>query len=196
MPYSPQQLIQLAQQAGFQGNDAVKMAAISMAESGGDPTAHNTNAATGDNSYGLAQINMLGSMGPARLKQFGLKSNDQLFDPVNNLKAAKAIQASSGWGAWSTASSGSYQKFMPTMQKAAAGLPNTPTTQSPVNQQSGNVYNYYISGDTTPDTAQNFLTSFLPKIAGITSKRDPLSDISRVLFSTPNYLSDDASSYS
>ena len=85
MQYSPAQLVQFARNAGFQGNDANIMAAISMAESGGNPLAHNPNASTGDNSYGLTQVNMLGTLGPARLKQFGLKSNDQLFDPNINL---------------------------------------------------------------------------------------------------------------
>ena len=51
------------QQNGFSGNGYRIMAAIAMAESGSNAEAHNDNANTGDNSYGLWQINMLGSMG-------------------------------------------------------------------------------------------------------------------------------------
>jgi len=128
MALTPAQLLQLAQGAGFKGQDANTMAAIALAESSGNPGAHNRNAGTGDNSYGLAQINMLGSMGPARLKQFGLQRNEQLLDPQTNFKAAKQVRDSSGFGAWSTYGSSKYKQFLPQVQKAAAGLPSTPAT--------------------------------------------------------------------
>ena len=77
-------LMSILRQAGFSG-DGLQMAyAIAMAESGGHSGSHNTNASTGDNSYGLFQINMLGSMGPERRQQYGLSSNDDLFDPLTN----------------------------------------------------------------------------------------------------------------
>src|SRR5215831_6757861 len=58
--------------AGFHGQGLDTAVAVAMAESGGHPTSHNTNAGTGDNSYGLFQINMLGSLGPARMQQYHL----------------------------------------------------------------------------------------------------------------------------
>ncbi len=87
-PLSRVQLAQLFYQAGFRGENLVNMVAIAMRESGGDPTAFNGNAGTGDNSYGLTQINMIGDLGPARLQQFGIASADQLFDPLTNARAA------------------------------------------------------------------------------------------------------------
>lgn len=96
---------QLAYDAGFRGQDLVDIVAIAGRESTYRPTAYNGNRATGDSSYGLTQINMLGSLGPARLKLFGLESADQLFDPATNLRAAYALYRGSGnkltpWGGY------------------------------------------------------------------------------------------------
>jgi soluble lytic murein transglycosylase-like protein len=103
----------LAEGAGFKGEDARTMAAIAMAESSGNPKAHNPNASTGDNSYGLFQINMLGGMGPERRKQFGIESNEQLFNPATNARAAKQVYDSGqGFGAWSVYNSGKYKEFL------------------------------------------------------------------------------------
>ena len=195
MPYNPSQLLQFARGAGFQGNDAHTMAAIMMAESSGDPTAHNQNAQTGDNSYGLAQINMIGNLGPARLKQFGLKNASQLFDPATNVKAAKTVKDSSGFGAWSTYGSGAYKKFLPDVQKAAAGLPNTPATPTNTNQQTGNVYNIYLNDQSRPDGNQ-FLDNYKNYLLSSLNARptfNPLSLIQNALFQTPNYFGDDSS---
>jgi hypothetical protein len=193
MPLSSAQLLQLAINAGFKGNDAQTMAAIVKAESSGNPNAYNPNASTGDKSYGLAQINMIGNLGPARLREFGLKTNEQLFDPQTNLNAAKKVKDSSGFGAWTTYTSGTYKQFLPEIQKTRPIGPlseATPTTSTPTNQQTGNIYNYYF-GDGSTDTAKNFLTSFLPKIQGITSKFDPISALQQAMFSTPNYFGDE-----
>jgi hypothetical protein len=111
-------LVKLAQQAGFKGNQAAVMAAIAMAESGGNSGAHNTNAGTGDNSYGLWQINMLGSMGPERRRQFGIGSNDALFNPGTNAAAAMSMYRSQGLGAWSTYKNGAYRQYLGTTEAA------------------------------------------------------------------------------
>lgn len=105
---SQAQIAMYAQSAGM-SNPQV-MAAIAMAESGGNPRAHN--AIPPDNSYGLWQINMLGSMGPARRKQYGISSNDQLYDPATNARAAAKILSGQGPGAWSTYTSGAYKKYL------------------------------------------------------------------------------------
>lgn len=103
----------LAKAQGLPDNAAKVAAAIGMAESGGNPNAHNTNANTGDNSYGLWQINMLGSLGPARLVQLGITSNDQLFDPGTNAKAMRILSANgTSFSPWSTYNHGDYQKYM------------------------------------------------------------------------------------
>ena len=101
-----------ALQAGASPQQAAMMAAIAMPESGGNPYAHNPNARTGDNSYGLWQVNMLGGMGPERRKQFGLSRNEELFDPVTNARAAlKLMQGRGGLGNWSTYRHGSHKPY-------------------------------------------------------------------------------------
>lgn len=106
-------LMSLIKQAGFTGAAANTMYGIVMAESGGRADAHNGNASTGDDSYGLAQINMLGSMGPERRAAYGLKSNADLYDPLTNLKIA--YQMSGGgthFGDWTTYTSGAFRSFV------------------------------------------------------------------------------------
>lgn len=120
------QLKSLAMAAGFNDRDASIMAAIAMAESGGRSSAHNNNAATGDNSYGLWQVNMLGRMGPERRRQFGIGSNEALFDPAVNASAARKVFESQGFGAWSVFKSGAYRQFLPGAMRAQAGAPPAP----------------------------------------------------------------------
>lgn len=103
------QIAEYARQAGM--SDPVTMSAIAMAESGGRTTAHNP--IPPDNSYGLWQINMLGSMGASRRREYGITSNSQLFDPAINARAAKKILDSQGLKAWSVYTSGAYRKYLP-----------------------------------------------------------------------------------
>jgi cell wall-associated NlpC family hydrolase len=101
MPRDPHQLIGHLQQAGFKGEGLRTAFGIAMRESGGRPDAYNPNRQTGDDSYGLFQINMLGEMGPARRRQFGLKSNQELLDPTVNAKAAfRMSKGGKDFGAW------------------------------------------------------------------------------------------------
>jgi hypothetical protein len=63
--------------------------------------AHNDNENTGDNSYGLFQINMIGSLGPDRLKKFDLDQNADLFDPVRNAEIAFFMSnGGKNWSSW------------------------------------------------------------------------------------------------
>ncbi len=128
--YSTAQIAQGLKEAGFPEPIIPTMTAVIQAESGGNPFAHNPNASTGDNSYGLAQINMLGGMEAERMKQFGLRSKEQLFDPAINLRAAKQIYDQQGLGAWGAYTNGSYKKFLG--QEAAGGQP----VQAPLTLQS------------------------------------------------------------
>jgi hypothetical protein len=136
-----EQLVGLAKGAGFGADEAVIMAAIAMGESGGN--SNRTNFVPPDKSYGLWQINMIGGLGPARLREFGLSSEDQLLDPVTNAKAAYAIRKSQGLSAWTVYKAGIYKNFLAQAQ-AAKGAPSLAT--SPV---SGTVKGYdgYITGD-------------------------------------------------
>jgi hypothetical protein len=98
---SPKELRSILSIVGFRGEALVQAWAVAMKESTGRPGSHNKNSDTGDNSYGLFQINMIGSLGPARLERYGLESNKDLFDPVRNARVA--YQMSNGgknWSAW------------------------------------------------------------------------------------------------
>jgi tape measure domain-containing protein len=127
------QLKALALAAGFNDRDASIMAAIAMAESGGRSNAHNNNAATGDNSYGLWQVNMLGRMGPERRRSFGIGSNEALFDPAVNASAARKVFESQGFGAWSVFKSGAYKQFLPQAMRVSAApmAPALPPATAP-----------------------------------------------------------------
>lgn len=95
------ELVLLLKTVGFDGPGLKKAWAIAKRESNGRPLAHNGNKNTGDNSYGIFQINMIGNLGPARLEKFDLKSNTELFDPVTN--AEITYQMTNGgidWSAW------------------------------------------------------------------------------------------------
>lgn len=99
-----------AASAGFSGNDLNIAVAVALAESGGNPRAHN--ATPPDNSYGLMQINMLGGMGPERRAKYNLKSNEDLYNPATNMRVAYGIFKGSGWKAWTTYTRGTYKKYM------------------------------------------------------------------------------------
>lgn len=112
-------------------NDVATVAtAIALAESGGNERAHNQNAATRDDSYGLWQINMYGDLGPARRRQFDLKSNADLYDQFKNAQVAGDIWNASGFTPWSTYKSGEYKKFMARATAATheGGAPATGST--------------------------------------------------------------------
>src|SRR3954469_24569881 len=101
-----EQAMDLLVKAGFKKNsvDTANMIGIMYAESGGDPTKYN--GKDRDSSYGLWQINMKGDLGPDRRKKFGIASNDALFNPSTNAKAAHIVYKESGLSAWTTYTSG------------------------------------------------------------------------------------------
>jgi hypothetical protein len=94
-------LVDLLSAVGFEGK-ALKVAyAVAKKESNGRPLAHNGNQNTGDNSYGIFQINMIADLGEARRDKFNLKSNTQLFDPVVNAKIAFFMtRGGEDWSSW------------------------------------------------------------------------------------------------
>jgi hypothetical protein len=94
-------LVELLSAVGFEGK-ALKVAyAVAKKESNGRPLAHNGNQHTGDNSYGIFQINMIADLGDARRDKFNLKSNTQLFDPVINAKIAFFMTGGGeDWSSW------------------------------------------------------------------------------------------------
>ena len=89
---------------------------VCMAESGGNPNAHCLNCFPGviEDSRGEYQINVDAHPQDANL---------DLYNPTVNTKAAYQIWLSSGWGAWSSYTSGSYKKYLSDYTGAPAASP-------------------------------------------------------------------------
>ena len=95
------QLLELLSAVGFKGQDLKEAWAVAKKESHGNPLSHNGNRKTGDNSFGLFQVNMLGSMGADRRDKFNLASNAELFNPVVNAQIAYHMSGGGkDWSAW------------------------------------------------------------------------------------------------
>lgn len=115
---SPEQIARHAYDAGFRGDDLAIAVAVALAESTGDPRAHNP--VPPDNSYGLWQINMIGALGPERRRQYGLDANRDLFDPAVNAKVANKISSDgNNWTPWSTYTNGAYRRHLDRAERAA-----------------------------------------------------------------------------
>lgn len=129
--------------AGFTGEKHREAWAIAMRESGGRPEAHNTNRSTGDNSYGLFQINMLGKLEAERDAKFrqhvpGYRSKEDLFDPIINAKAAAYMsQKGRNWDSWVSPTYGrAAQYYEEYAQSASVGL-DMVSRDGPVNVHAG-----------------------------------------------------------
>ena len=95
------ELKELLSAVGFEGKALKTAWAIAKRESNGRPLAYNGNRNTGDSSYGIFQINMLGSLGTDRKEKFSLKSNTELFDPTINAEIAYYMtDGGNDWSAW------------------------------------------------------------------------------------------------
>jgi hypothetical protein len=98
---SDYQLKELLAAVGFEGKALRTAWAIANRESSGRPLAYNGNRNTGDSSYGIFQINMLGNLGVARKEKFNLRSNVLLFDPVINAEITYYMtKGGTDWSAW------------------------------------------------------------------------------------------------
>jgi hypothetical protein len=98
---SAEDLKNLLYSVGFRGERLKQAWAVAMKESTGRPNSHNKNDSTGDNSYGLFQINMIGDLGPNRRKMFNLESNEDLFDPIRNAEIAYFMSnKGKNWSSW------------------------------------------------------------------------------------------------
>jgi hypothetical protein len=96
-----EELVLLLKTVGFEGAGLKKAWSIAKRESNGRPLAYNGDRKTGDSSYGVFQINMIGDLGPDRLEKFNLKSNKELFDPVTNAEITYYMtNGGIDWSAW------------------------------------------------------------------------------------------------
>ena len=99
------ELIELLSTVGFKGKALRTAWAVAMKESNGRPVAHNKTVSTGDNSYGIFQINMIGSLGTDRLalfnEKFGMLKPTELFDPVTNVQVVYYMtDGGTDWSSW------------------------------------------------------------------------------------------------
>lgn len=98
---SDKDLKELLKLVGFKGQNLKEAWAIAKKESNGRPLAFNGNAKTGDSSYGIFQINMIGMLGPDRREKYDLDHNADLFNPVVNAGIAFHMsQGGENWKAW------------------------------------------------------------------------------------------------
>ena len=98
---SEDELKRLLKAVGFEGKSLRVAWTVAMKESNGRPKAHNDNLNTGDNSYGIFQINMLGGLGDDRREKFDLEKNKDLFDPVVNAQIAYHMtRGGEDWSSW------------------------------------------------------------------------------------------------
>jgi hypothetical protein len=109
---APEDLKDLLWAVGFEGAGLKTAWSVARVESNGRPLALNDNKSTGDKSYGIFQINMLGELGVDRLEKFNLVSNKELFDPVTNAEITYFMtKGGKDWSAWS-ASTGKAQELI------------------------------------------------------------------------------------
>ena len=110
--FSPRRISKGLRRVGFSEELIPLMTAIALAESSGFPSAHNRNQSTGDDSYGLFQINMIDDIGAERRQLLKLNSNKDLFNAKKNFEAAKLIFDQQGLKAWGAYRNGSYRDHL------------------------------------------------------------------------------------
>lgn len=98
---TPSQLYAALKAAGLDPVTAAKFVSIAGRESGYNTGAHNGNAGTGDDSYGLFQVNLLNGGWTDFLKAHGMSDpRTELTTLEGSVKAAAAIYGSSGLNPW------------------------------------------------------------------------------------------------
>jgi hypothetical protein len=106
------QLVDMLKAVGFKGKALRSACAIAKAESNGRPLAFNGNVKTGDSSYGVFQINMLGELGSDRREKFELDSNAELLNPVVNAEIALHMtKGGADWSSWSSLNGKRYKEW-------------------------------------------------------------------------------------
>lgn len=162
------EIYSLAKSAGLSDGNAKTAAAIAMAESGGNPNSHN--ATPPDDSYGLWQINMLGSLGPNRRFIYRLSSNAALYDPPTNARVMASIsQGGHNFSPWTTYTRGTYKQFI-----------NNPVTTVSVAPAGGGY---------TDNSVPNALGAAKDAVSGITGLADLVVKTNAALLSGGKWIS-------
>jgi hypothetical protein len=99
-PLSVPELREMLSLVGFEGRGLRMAMAVAVKESNGNPLSRNTTASTGDDSYGLFQINLYGYL-EGRVEAYGLSSKQDLLNPVTNAEVAfKMSSKGRNWSPW------------------------------------------------------------------------------------------------
>ena len=124
--------------AGFEEKDIPLFTALAMAESSGNQRSKRDDT----DVHGLWQIRF--PVHVEKLRAMGITSREQLYDPMNNAKAALAILRSQGLGAWEAYTEGAYKQYLPQAEAAMRSYGQGPWRQgSNMNTQ----VIEYITGD-------------------------------------------------
>ena len=117
-PFTFNSLERLAAEQGFTPKEARIMAAIALAESGGNAQIDTVQSGLdpekkNEFSLGLWQINMIKDFASERRKAFKIQSDQELYNPAVNARAAKIMFDKQGFEAWGAYTDESYKKFLP-----------------------------------------------------------------------------------
>jgi hypothetical protein len=159
------QLEQLWIEAGGPIGAAPQAAAIATAESRGNPTAYNATQASGDQSFGLWQINTAPGAHTQWKGQVTAQDNTSIFNPLQNAKDALALYSGTGgftgpWAAEFVAGSPAAARY----QAALAQAPDPTSTavssavpaaqpQTPLQAAPGNAANAVVGAVSGAGTA-------------------------------------------
>ena len=107
------QLVDLLKAVGFRGNGLKTAWAVAKSESNGQPIRYNGNTKTGDSSYGLFQINMIGGLGPDRREKYGIKYHGELMSPVRNAEIVYDMtKGGTDWKSWKYAKTPAVKRWL------------------------------------------------------------------------------------
>ena len=117
-PFKYDSLNRLAQEVGFTPEQARIMAAIALAESGGDAQIDTVKSGLDPKkekefSLGLWQLNVAEDYQAERFPLFNIQKAQELYNPLTNARAAKIMFDRQGYEAWGAYRNGSYKTFLP-----------------------------------------------------------------------------------
>lgn len=149
--------------AGWRGNDLFKIVSIAGRETSWK-NIHAYVPSTGDDSYGLTMINMLGTLGPANRKMFGISSNEELLNPVTAMRASKMIHDQQnkygGFFAWGPYKGRSEMYDTEDFEQPTAKAALAAAFPSGYGDTDGSGYAYTIPGSGNGGTRLTFYNNF------------------------------------
>lgn len=127
-PLTPLEIARLCYKHGIDPDDGkgvniVNAICVAFGESSFYPGAWNFASSTGDKSYGLWQVNMIGAIGTERMKKYGLKNYEDLYNADTNCRIMVDLsKEGTDWSPWGAYTSGSYRGAFQVALVARAAL--------------------------------------------------------------------------